>query len=185
VHLAQLATEARNPRTAELDVMPTAALLAVMSQEDERVPLAVRDALADVARAVELCVDALRSGGRLVYLGAGTSGRIGVLDAVECPPTFGTDPGQVLALIAGGPDALTSAVEGAEDDPERAVADLRRIGLAARDVVVGLAASGRTPYVLGGLGHARAVGAATVAVACNRGARISALADVAAPTARA
>jgi len=179
VQLDQLATEARNPRTTDLDVMPTDELLAVMNAEDQRVAIAVRDALPDVARAVELCVDALGSGGRLVYLGAGTSGRLGLLDAVECPPTFGSDPGQVLALIAGGPQALTGAVEGAEDDPAGAVEDLRRVGLARGDVVVGLAASGRTPYVIAGLDHARGIGAATVAVTCNPGAPAGRHVDVA------
>lgn len=177
--LRQLATEQRNPRTTHLDTMPIAELLAAMNAEDATVPDAVRSALGDLVRAVELVTARLRAGGRLVYLGAGTSGRLGLLDAAECPPTFGTSPDQVVGVIAGGPDAVLNAVEGAEDDPRAAIADLDAIGLNAGDAVVGLAASGRTPYVLAGLDHARAAGAATISVACNTGALISERADVA------
>ena len=177
--LAALGTEQANPRTGGLDTMSTLDLLAVMNAEDQTVAAAVQRVLPDIARAVDLVVAARRAGGRLVYLGAGTSGRIGLLDAVECPPTFGTRPEEVLGLVAGGSGAFAVAVEGAEDDPELGVADLRAVNLGPADVVVGLAASGRTPYVLGALGHARSVGAATVSVACNPGAPISALADVA------
>jgi N-acetylmuramic acid 6-phosphate etherase len=177
--LAELGTETANDRTSDLDMMSIADLLTVMNQEDRSVPLAVAAALPAIERAVQSIVAARRRGGRLIYLGAGTSGRLGVLDAVECPPTFGTDPGEVLGLIAGGERAFLRAVEGAEDDPELAVADLQAVGLTAHDVVVGIAASGRTPYVIGGLGYARAVGAATVSVACNVGAKISECADVA------
>jgi N-acetylmuramic acid 6-phosphate etherase len=123
-------------------------------------------------------VEALRAGGRLVYLGAGTSGRLGVLDAAECPPTFGTSPELVIGLLAGGDEAMFHAVEGAEDSGERAVADLERIGFGAKDVLVGIAASGRTPYVIAGLGHARRFGAATVSIACNPGAEVSRAAQV-------
>ena len=177
--LSALGTEQPNPRTGGLDTMSTAELLAVMNAEDQTVAVAVRAALPQIARAVELVVAARRSGGRLVYLGAGTSGRLGLLDAVECPPTFGTRPEEVLGLVAGGTGAFAVAVEGAEDDPELGAADLRAVQLGADDVVVGLAASGRTPYVIGALGYARSVGAATVSVACNRAAPVSALADVA------
>jgi len=177
--LAALATETSNEQTRDLDTMSVAELLAVMNEEDRTVPDAVAATLPDMAKAVDAIVAARRRGGRLIYLGAGTSGRLGVLDAVECPPTFGTDPGEVLGLIAGGERAFLQAVEGAEDDPDLAVADLRAVDVAASDVVVGLAASGRTPYVIGGLDHARAIGAATVSVACNLGAEISAHADVA------
>jgi N-acetylmuramic acid 6-phosphate etherase len=158
--------------------MPVADLLATMNDEDAAAVRAVRGALPAVASAVELVAASLRQGGRLVYLGAGTSGRIGLLDAVECPPTFGTDPAQVVTLLAGGPGAFAAAVEGAEDDPQGAVADLDALGVGPRDTVVGLAASGRTPYVVGGLKHARSLGAATVSVACNPDAPISAHADV-------
>ncbi|HEY5853572.1 MAG TPA: N-acetylmuramic acid 6-phosphate etherase [Aldersonia sp.] len=177
--LAELGTETANDRTSDLDMMSVADLLTVMNQEDRSVPVAVAAALPAIEDAVHSIVAARRRGGRLIYLGAGTSGRLGVLDAVECPPTFGTDPGEVLGLIAGGERAFLKAVEGAEDDPDLAVADLRAAGLTSDDVVVGLAASGRTPYVIGGLVHARSVGAATVSVACNTGAEISACADVA------
>lgn len=176
--LAGLGTEQPNPRTVGLDTMSTLELLSVMNAEDQTVAAAVRQALPQIARAVELVVAARRTGGRLVYLGAGTSGRLGLLDAVECPPTFGTRPGEVLGLVAGGIGAFAAAVEGAEDDPDLGAADLRAVGLGADDVVVGLAASGRTPYVLGALGYARSVGAGTISVACNVGAPVSALADV-------
>ncbi|MEE4545047.1 N-acetylmuramic acid 6-phosphate etherase [Streptomyces sp. V4-01] len=171
--LAALGTETRNERTADLDAMPVTDLLTAMNDEDQSVALAVRRALPRIAEAVQAAEAALRRGGRLIYLGAGTSGRIGLLDAVECPPTFGTAPEQVMGLLAGGPGAFITAVEGAEDDPQGAVADLEAAGLTDADIVVGLAASGRTPYVVGGLRYARGVGAATVSVACNSGAEVS------------
>lgn len=177
--LRTLGTESPHPRTARLDAMDVEELLGVMNAEDRRVPDAVAAQLGPIASAVALAVDSLSSGGRLVYLGAGTSGRLGVLDAAECPPTFGTDPGQVVGLLAGGPGAMFRAVEGAEDDAALGAQDLRDLGLTAQDTVVGLAASGRTPYVVGGLDHARSVGAGTVAVACNPGSEVGRHADVA------
>lgn len=174
-----LTTEAGNAATRDLDTMSVAEILTVMNTQDLLVPVAVGRVLPRIAQAVELAVEALRAGGRLVYLGAGTSGRLGVLDATECPPTFGTDPEQVLGILAGGRDALVRSAEGAEDDPALAVADLDRIGLASRDVLVGIAASGRTPYVLGGLDHARGIGCRTVSIACTTPALVSAHADVA------
>jgi len=177
--LRGLGTETANPRTSELDTMSTPEVLRVMNTEDQTVPRAVERQLASIADAVDLIVSARRRGGRLIYLGAGTSGRIGLLDAVECPPTFGTDPNEVLGLIAGGKEAFIQAVEGAEDDPTQAATDLQAINLTATDVVVGIAASGRTPYVIGGLTYARTIGAATVSISCNREAPISAAADVA------
>ncbi|MFC7432388.1 MULTISPECIES: N-acetylmuramic acid 6-phosphate etherase [unclassified Agrococcus] len=177
--IAALGTERRNPRTADLDTLDTAELLARMNDEDATVATAVRAVLPQVAEAVDRIAAARRRGGRLVYLGAGTSGRLGLLDAVECPPTFGTDPSEVLGLMAGGRDAFVVAVEGAEDDPALGASDVAGVDVGPDDVVVGLAASGRTPYVLGGLAEARARGAATVAVACNVGSRIGAAADVA------
>ncbi|WP_225809473.1 N-acetylmuramic acid 6-phosphate etherase [Streptomyces spinosus] len=176
--LSTLGTETRNERTADLDRMPVGELLSVMNDEDQTVALAVRGALTEIGTAVEAITASLRRGGRLIYLGAGTSGRIGLLDAVECPPTFGTAPEQVVGLLSGGPGAFVVAVEGAEDEPERAAADLEGIGVDDRDTVVGLAASGRTPYVVGGLKHAAAKGATTVSVACNRDAVISRYADI-------
>lgn len=179
MNLSNLTTEARNPRTTDLDTMSVGEILEVMNTEDQNVPRAVHEALPDIARAVELIATSLQAGGRLIYLGAGTSGRLGLLDAVECPPTFNTRPEQVRALLAGGDAAFTQAVEGAEDSAEAAVADIDGAHVGPLDTVVGLAASGRTPYVIAGLGHARALGAATVTVACNRPAECSAHADVA------
>ncbi|WP_432045178.1 N-acetylmuramic acid 6-phosphate etherase [Streptomyces asiaticus] len=176
--LSTLGTEARNERTTELDRMPVSELLSVMNAEDQTVALAVRDALPQIEAAVEAVAESLRRGGRLIYLGAGTSGRIGLLDAVECPPTFGTSPDQVVGLLSGGPGAFVMAVEGAEDEPARAVDDLEKVGVNDRDTVVGLAASGRTPYVVGGLKHAAAQGAVTVSVACNRDTVVSRYADI-------
>ncbi|MQY39843.1 N-acetylmuramic acid 6-phosphate etherase [Streptomyces sp. RB17] len=176
--LSTLGTETRNERTADLDRMPVTELLSVMNAEDQTVALAVRDAVPEIGAAVEAITASLRRGGRLIYIGAGTSGRIGLLDAVECPPTFGTSPEQVVGLLSGGPSAFVVAVEGAEDEPARAVADLDEIGVNERDTVVGLAASGRTPYVIGGLKHAAAKGAVTVSVACNRNAVVSRHADI-------
>ena len=177
--LDRLTTETPNPRSVELDTMPLLDLLTLMNDEDAGVPSAVRAALPQIADAVELITAARERGGRLVYLGAGTSGRLGVLDAVECPPTFGTDPNEVVGVMAGGRSALFAAVEGAEDDGALGAADLAALHLTGADAVVGLAASGRTPYVIGGLDHARSAGAGTVAVACNTGAEISRHADVA------
>lgn len=179
VDLGGLGTETRNPRTTALDAMSVTDLLTVMNEEDRKVADAVGAAIPQIAQAVDLVAAAFREGGRLIYLGAGTSGRLGVLDAVECPPTFGTAPEQVVGLIAGGERAFVKAVEGAEDSADLAATELDGIGLSSRDVVVGIAASGRTPYVIGGLDHARAAGAPTVSVACNRGAVVSDHADVA------
>ncbi|PBI95302.1 N-acetylmuramic acid 6-phosphate etherase [Rhodococcus erythropolis] len=179
MHLEMLSTERPNPLTRDLDVMSVSDLLTVMNQQDAIVADAVAAVLPAIEAAVDLIVAARARGGRLIYLGAGTSGRLGVLDAVECPPTFGTDPGEVIGIIAGGPGAFLNAVEGAEDDPRAAGVDLDAISLNATDVVVGLAASGRTPYVIGGLDHARELGAATVAVSCNRNAAMSSHAGVA------
>ncbi|MFB7781044.1 N-acetylmuramic acid 6-phosphate etherase [Streptomyces bauhiniae] len=175
--LSTLGTETRNERTTGLDRMPIDELLAVMNAEDQSVALAVRDALPQIVPAVEAVTNSLRRGGRLIYIGSGTSGRLGLLDAVECPPTFGTPPEQVVGLLSGGPNAFAVAVEGAEDQPAAAAADLDEIGVSERDTVVGLAASGRTPYVIGGLRHAAARGAATVSVACNDEALTSQYAD--------
>jgi N-acetylmuramic acid 6-phosphate etherase len=173
-----LTTEAQNPRTAALDAMPTFELLAAMNDEDRGVAEAVREQLPAIAAAVDAIAARLRAGGRLIHVGAGTSGRLGVLDAAECPPTFSSPPGQVVGVIAGGSAALQTAVEGAEDDAAAGAAALRALGVAAADAVVGLSASGCTPYVLGALRHARQAGAATVAVVCNRGSEIAAAAEL-------
>ncbi|WP_107658646.1 N-acetylmuramic acid 6-phosphate etherase [Nocardia suismassiliense] len=176
--ISTLSTEEANPRTAALDSMTVDELLRTMNSEDEVVASAVAQAIPEIARAVELIVAARRTGGRLIYVGAGTSGRLGVLDAVECPPTFGTAPDEVIGIIAGGAAAFAHAVEGAEDDPALAVADLADIDVTADDVIVALAASGRTPYAIGALQHGRSIGAATVGVSCNRHAELSEHADV-------
>ncbi|MEU7137999.1 N-acetylmuramic acid 6-phosphate etherase [Nocardia sp. NPDC046473] len=176
--LSTLTTEEANPRTTALDSMSVEELLRTMNSEDAGIASAVAQAIPEITRAVELIVAARGHGGRLIYVGAGTSGRLGVLDAVECPPTFGTAPDEVIGIIAGGSVAFAHAVEGAEDDPARAVDDLSDIDLTADDVIVALAASGRTPYAIGALRHGRAIGAATVGVSCNRGAELTAYADV-------
>ena len=163
-----LLTESRNPASEAIDALGPLEIVALMNAEDARVVEAVRAESESVARAIDWAADRLRRGGRLVYVGAGTSGRLGVLDASECPPTFGTPPGMVVGLIAGGPTALTRAVEGAEDDPDRGAADLAALDIGADDLVVGIATSGRTPYVLGAVREAKRRGAATVGIACNR-----------------
>ncbi|MFC6704815.1 N-acetylmuramic acid 6-phosphate etherase [Flexivirga alba] len=179
MNLGELTTEARNPRSADLDAMDTRQLLELMNDEDQTVAVAVRAALPEITEAVDLIAGSLRSGGRLIYVGAGTSGRLGLLDAVECPPTFDTDPDQVTALLAGGQGAFVEAVEGAEDDLATAAADVDGLAVGPDDTVVGIAASGRTPYVIAGLRRARERGAQTVALACNKNSLIGAEARVA------
>src|SRR5688572_3153683 len=156
--MSRLTTEARNPASERIDALSPLEIVRLMNAEDARVPEAVGREAENIARAVEAIAQRLRMGGRLIYIGAGTSGRLGVLDASECPPSFSTPPEMVVGLIAGGYSALTQAAEGAEDFPERAVEDLKAIRLAKGDVVVGIATSGRTPYVLGGLRYAREMG---------------------------
>src|SRR4051812_40100074 len=163
-----LLTEARNPASEAIDTLDAAGIVRLMNDEDAKVVAAVRAEEAAIARAVDVVAGCFRQGGRLIYCGAGTSGRLGVLDASECPPTFSTPPEMVVGLIAGGQAALTRAVEGAEDDPELAQQDLDAIALSDRDVVVGIATSGRTPYVLGAMAHARRRQAFTIGIACNR-----------------
>lgn len=173
-----LVSEARNPRTDLLDRMDALELVRTMNCEDHAVAAAVAVVLPEIAEAVDRIVAAFEAGGRLIYVGAGTSGRLGVLDASECPPTFGVDASMVVGLIAGGDHALRHAVEGAEDDEAAALADLRRIALSGRDVLVGLAASGRTPYVGAALRYARGLGAAAIAITCNPGSPITLEADI-------
>ena len=165
--LDRLTTEQRNPASAAIDRMSAIELVRLMNAEDARVAEAVGREAEAIAKAVEIIARQLRAGGRLVYIGAGTSGRLGVLDASECPPTFNTPPELVVGLIAGGHGALTRSLEGAEDRRETAVDELRRIGLTQADVVVGIATSGRTPYVLAGLEYARSLGAAAIGLSCN------------------
>jgi N-acetylmuramic acid 6-phosphate etherase len=174
-----LETEQRNPASTRLDEMSALEIARLMNAEDTRVASAVGTQLEAVARAIDVIADALRAGGRLIYVGAGTSGRLGVLDATECPPTFQSPPEQVVGVIAGGPTALTQAVEGAEDRPEQAEIDLKARNLSAGDVVVGIATSGRTPYVIAAMEYARRVGAKTIGVSCNADSDLSGHVDVA------
>ena len=168
-----LTTEGRNPASEAIDSLSPLEIVRLMNREDALVARAVAGQEASIAQAIEVVADRLSKGGRLIYLGAGTSGRLGVLDAAECPPTFNTRPEQVVGIIAGGPAAMTRAVEGAEDDPQSAVDDLRAVGPSAADVVVGIATSGRTPYVLSGLTYAAGRGAFTVGLSCNRDAALA------------
>ena len=174
-----LQTEARNPASAELDELTTLQFVRLMNAEDSKVIPAVASHAEAIARAIEVTAEKLRGGGRLIYVGAGTSGRLGVLDATECPPTFNAPAGLVIGLIAGGPSALTRAVEGAEDHPEYAARDLTEISLSAADVLVGIATSGRTPYVLGAVDYARSLGAFTIGLSCNADADIIPRVDLA------
>ncbi|WP_413306465.1 N-acetylmuramic acid 6-phosphate etherase [Bacillus sp. 1P10SD] len=177
--LEHLTTEGRNEKTMHLDQMKAIDFLEVMNEEDMKVAYAVRQELPHIAKAVEMIVAAFKNGGRLIYMGAGTSGRIGLLDAVECPPTFNTSPEEVIGLIAGGENAFIKAVEGAEDSLELGVQDLKGIQLTNKDVLVGIAASGRTPYVLAGLEYAKNIGAKTVAISCNKESETGKIAEVA------
>jgi N-acetylmuramic acid 6-phosphate etherase len=163
-----LVTESRNPRSESIDTLTALEFVRLMNSEDAKVVAAVEVEAEPIARAIEWAAERLERGGRIVYVGAGTSGRLGVLDAAECPPTFSTPPGTVVGLIAGGAPALIRAVEGAEDDPDRGAADIVALDVNENDLVIGIATSGRTPYVLGAVQEARRRGAATVGVACNR-----------------
>jgi N-acetylmuramic acid 6-phosphate etherase len=175
--LETLPTEAFRPELAEIDRLPTLDIARLMNGEDATVPAAVADRLPQIAAAIDAVAERMAKGGRLVYAGAGTAGRLGVLDASECPPTFNTDPAQVVGLIAGGPEAMVTSVEGAEDSREFARADLDAVGLTAGDTVVGISASGRTPYAVGAVEHARAQGALTIGLACNPGSALAAAAE--------
>ncbi|WP_323013978.1 N-acetylmuramic acid 6-phosphate etherase [Devosia sp.] len=177
--LDQLVSEGRNPSTMGIDQMGTRDILTTINAEDGTVARAVEKVLPAIADAVDAIVSAFNRGGRLIYMGAGTSGRLGVLDASECPPTFGVPYGMVIGLIAGGPDALMRAAEGAEDSGPAGAADLKAIDLTEKDVVVGIAVSGRTPYVIGGLNYAREIGAVTAALSCNPASAIAGIADIA------
>ncbi|MDY4594437.1 MAG: N-acetylmuramic acid 6-phosphate etherase [[Pasteurella] aerogenes] len=181
-HLAQLITEQRNPHSMRLDQLSAAEIVRLMNEEDRKVAQAVADCLPQITLAVEKITAAFAQGGRLIYLGAGTSGRLGVLDASECPPTFSVSPEQVKGVIAGGDYAIRHALEGAEDDPSAAVNDLQQLGFSAQDVLVGIAASGRTPYVIGGLEYAKQLGATTVALSSNPQTKMTEIADIAITT---
>lgn len=179
INLKNMSTEQQNIKSINLDSMSYLEALKLMNEEDAKVASAISEVIEPIERTVRVTVEALKQGGRLIYVGAGTSGRLGVLDAAECPPTFGTPPDMVLGLIAGGEEAFIKAVEGAEDSIAMGIEDLKRINLNQRDVVIGIAASGRTPYVVGALKYAKEVGAVTAAIACNRPSEVGKVADIA------
>ncbi len=179
LNLDALTTETRNRDTMNLDTMTPLEVVTAMNREDAKVPQAIAPILPQIAQAVTWAIDSLQRGGRVVYMGAGTSGRLGVLDAVECPPTFGVSPDRIVGLIAGGEKAFVKAVEGAEDSRELGRGDLVALNITPADLIIGIAASGRTPYVLGGLDYAREVGCKTVAISCNAGCSIGKAADLA------
>jgi len=179
LNLKNMSTETRNQNTMNLDIMSPLEVVTVMNQEDAKVPAAITPALPNIAQCVTWAIESIEAGGRIIYMGAGTSGRLGVLDAVECPPTFGVAPEVVVGLIAGGEKAFVKAVEGAEDSRELGRQDLVDIDLQKRDIVIGIAASGRTPYVLGGLAYAQEVGCHTVGISCNPGSAVGAAAELA------
>ena len=178
VELKKIATEQRNPNTMNIDTLSTLDMVRLINREDHKVAEAVSLVTDQIAEAVDLIADRLSKGGRLIYCGAGTSGRLGILDAVECPPTYSTDPEMVQSLMAGGYPAIFKAVEGAEDSRELGVQDMKNISFCAEDVLVGIAASGRTPYVLGCMEYARELGASTVAVTCCPGSLLDTFADI-------
>ena len=176
--LEELITEGRNPNTMDIDRLSTVDMLKKINEEDKKVPLAVEKVIPSIAEAIDRIVPRMKKGGRLIYVGAGTSGRIGILDASECPPTFGVDPGLVVGIIAGGDSAIRNAIESAEDDVEGGMQDLVNINLTERDSVVGISASGRTPYVIGALRYAKEVGALTIGLFCNENKNVESIVDV-------
>ena len=180
--LSTLITEQRNPNSMHVDSLSALEIVQLMNKEDKQVPLAIEKCLPQIAQAVECIVAAFQQGGRLVYIGAGTSGRLGVLDASECPPTFGVSPEMVKGIIAGGERALRHPIEGAEDSKEQAVVDLQTIQFSSKDVLVGIAASGRTPYVVGALEYAKSLGSATVSIASNPNSAMANIVDIAIDT---
>ena len=180
--LSTLITEQRNPNSMHVDSLSELEIVQLMNQEDKQVPLAIEKCLPQIAQAVECIVAAFQQGGRLVYIGAGTSGRLGVLDASECPPTFGVSPEMVKGIIAGGERALRHPIEGAEDSKEQAVIDLQTIQFSSKDVLVGIAASGRTPYVIGALEYAKSLGSVTVSIASNPNSAMANIVDIAIDT---
>jgi len=180
--LSTLITEQRNPNSMNVDSLSALEIVQLMNDEDKQVPLAIEKCLPQIAQAVERIVAAFQKGGRLVYIGAGTSGRLGVLDASECPPTFGVSPEMVKGIIAGGERALRHPIEGAEDSKEQAVVDLQTIQFSSKDVLVGIAASGRTPYVIGALEYAKSLGSVTVSIASNPNSAMANIVDIAIDT---
>lgn len=180
--LSTLITEQRNPNSMHVDSLSALEIVQLMNDEDKQVPLAIEKCLPQIAQAVECIVAAFQQGGRLVYIGAGTSGRLGVLDASECPPTFGVSPEMVKGIIAGGERALRHPIEGAEDSKAQAVVDLQTIQFSSKDVLVGIAASGRTPYVIGALEYAKSLGSVTASIASNPNSAMANIVDIAIDT---
>ncbi len=178
IDLTTLVTESRNVASENIDMLSTIDMLKVINQEDQKVALAVEAIVTEVAKVVDLIAEAFQSGGRLIYTGAGTSGRLGILDASECPPTYGSDPDLVIGLIAGGHKAILKAVENAEDNVELGATDLQQIGFNHKDVLVGIAASGRTPYVIGSMNYAKSVGAKVAALSANANSPMAEIADI-------
>ncbi|WP_305845203.1 N-acetylmuramic acid 6-phosphate etherase [Photobacterium leiognathi] len=178
IDLTTLVTESRNVASENIDMLSTIDMLKVVNQEDQKVALAVEAIIPEIAKVVDLIAEAFQSGGRLIYTGAGTSGRLRILDASECPPTYGSDPDLVIGLIAGGHKAILKAVENAEDNVELGATDLQQIGFNHKDVLVGIAASGRTPYVIGSMNYAKSVGAKVAALSCNANSPMAEIADI-------
>ncbi|AUR52689.1 N-acetylmuramic acid 6-phosphate etherase [Aquella oligotrophica] len=176
--LKTLATETINQNSINIDILPTIEKLKIINEEDHKVAEAIGQELPVIAKAVDAITQSMKQGGRLIYVGAGTSGRLGILDAVECPPTYGVDYNTVVGLIAGGKEAFIKAQEGIEDQESAGFADLKEITLTEKDIVCGIAASGRTPYVIGGLKYANSIGCTTIAIACNKNSVISNYADI-------
>lgn len=177
MEIAKLNTEQQNPKTMNIDLMSTEEIITVINQEDTLVPNVLARQVPNISEVVDRIVAAFKKGGRLIYIGAGTSGRLGIIDASECPPTFGTDPGLVVGIIAGGKEAMTEAIEGVEDDKQQGQADLANINLTEEDIVVGIAASGRTPYTIGALEYAKEIGALTVSVVCSKDSEMEKISD--------
>ena len=177
--LQQFTTESRNPTSANIDTLPTLDMLTIINNEDKKVAIAVEKILPVISQAVDIIQQAFQDGGRLIYCGAGTSGRLGILDASECPPTFGAPSTQVIGLIAGGKTAILKAVENAEDNKQAGKADLQKLMLSANDVVVGIAASGRTPYVIGAMRYAKQKGCNVISLCCNQKSEMANIADIA------
>ncbi|MBR2281833.1 MAG: N-acetylmuramic acid 6-phosphate etherase [Spirochaetales bacterium] len=178
IDLRGMMTESRNPASMDLDEMSALQIVTVMNSEDRKVPEAIESQLPMIAETIDLCAKGIGKGGRIIYIGAGTSGRLGIVDASECPPTFGVPSDMVIGLMAGGGDAMYKAVEGSEDSRELCVSDLKRLNLSSADTVIGLAASGRTPYVIGGLEYANEIGCNTVSIACNSNSAIGKVAKI-------
>ncbi|OCG40294.1 N-acetylmuramic acid 6-phosphate etherase [Gilliamella sp. Bif1-4] len=179
INLSAMITESRNPNSEKIDNCSTLEMLQIINNEDKKVALAIEKELPNIAKAVDAISLAFSNQGRLIYIGAGTSGRLGILDASECPPTYGTPPEQVIGLIAGGKTAIFKAVENAEDNPELAITDLKNINFSSNDILVGIAASGRTPYVIGAMQYAKSMGATVISLCCNPKAAMINIADIA------